>query len=169
MRDSKGRFVKGISHPREQVEKMIATKTKYTAEELKEHRKEWVAKNKECVKAKQQEWINNNRDRVRAWNKKSKKKHIDRVYATNAKRRADQINRTPSWLTENDLLLIREFYNMAVFKSTTTGITHHVDHIIPLKGETVSGLHVPNNLRVITGKENMKKNNRFKENELGSN
>jgi hypothetical protein len=169
VRDINGRFVKGCKHPKEQVDKMIATKTKYTAEELKEHRKEWVRKNKANVKAKQQEWINNNRDKVQAWNKKSKKNHRARVYADNAKRRAEQLKRTPSWLTEDDLWVIKEFYNIAVLRSKTTGILHHVDHIIPLKGKTVSGLHVPINLQVITGVQNMKKNNRFKENDLGIN
>jgi hypothetical protein len=42
-----------------------------------------------------------------------------------------------------------------------TGIQHHVDHVIPLKGRLVSGLHVVENLRVIPGKENLAKNSKF--------
>ena len=38
---------------------------------------------------------------------------------------------------------------------------HHVDHIIPLQGAIVSGLHVEGNLRVITATENMIKRNRY--------
>lgn len=47
--------------------------------------------------------------------------------------------------------------------TNSTGIVHHVDHVIPLQGRTVSGLHVAGNLRVITASENVKKHNRYED------
>jgi hypothetical protein len=78
--------------------------------------------------------------------------------ALRAKRRASEICRTPSWA---DLKAIRAIYAQAQALTRATGIPHHVDHEIPLQGKLVSGLHVHNNLQILTGSENSKKHNRF--------
>jgi hypothetical protein len=67
----------------------------------------------------------------------------------------------PKWLTESDLLQIKCKYQLAAMFSRNTGEQWHVDHIIPINGKTVSGLHVPSNLRVITAKENHFKQNKY--------
>lgn len=162
MRDSNGRFVKGYIQSPEFIAKSAQARTKYTAEELKEHRKQWVRDNKERVYAKQKEWRDANRDRVREFNRRSKQKHNARVNATNAQYRAERLQRTPSWLSENDLNEMSNIYAIAKRRSEIEGIQYHVDHIIPLKGKTVSGLHVPSNLQVITWRDNITKNNIFK-------
>lgn len=69
-----------------------------------------------------------------------------------AARRASKMQRTPAW---SDLSKIRQIYA----KAKESGMV--VDHIIPLKGKLVSGLHVPENLQIIPAIENMKKGNRF--------
>lgn len=68
---------------------------------------------------------------------------------------------TPPWLTHRQKTEIRELYKIAITMSKTTGERYVVDHIIPLQGETVCGLHVPWNLRVITQEENLAKSNRL--------
>lgn len=78
-----------------------------------------------------------------------------------AKRRAKQLNATPKWLSSNDFDIIRSFYKEAKMLSLKTGVLHHVDHIIPLQGKDVCGLHVPWNLRVIPAVENIIKSNKF--------
>lgn len=82
------------------------------------------------------------------------------VRAKAGARRAMKLQRTPAWLTDAHLADIKAFYVEAAEKTRTTGISWHVDHIVPLLGKTVSGLHVPWNLQVIPGSENMRKGNR---------
>ena len=81
--------------------------------------------------------------------------------ASSAKRRAALLQRTPSWLTEDDLWLISEAYELAALRSKMLGFSWHVDHIIPLQGKNVSGLHVPSNLQVIPSVDNLKKHAKY--------
>jgi len=70
-------------------------------------------------------------------------------------------NATPGWLNANQKMEIRLKYRLAIELSRATGVRHAVDHIIPLHGEMVCGLHVPWNLQVITQEDNLKKYNRL--------
>lgn len=80
-------------------------------------------------------------------------------YEKCSKRRAKSNKATPQWA---NLKAIKEIYKMARELTLKTGIKHHVDHIIPLNGEIVSGLHVEYNLQVITMRENLSKANKLK-------
>lgn len=77
------------------------------------------------------------------------------------KRKANLLKRIPKWLSEDEMWLIEEVFKLASLRTKTTNIKWQVDHIIPLQGETVSGLHCPENLQVIPAIDNMKKNNRW--------
>lgn len=78
--------------------------------------------------------------------------------ASGADRRARKEKKTPRWANMGE---IRNIYRMASQISKASGIPHHVDHIIPLGGGSVSGLHVHNNLRIIPGKQNIRKSNKW--------
>lgn len=80
------------------------------------------------------------------------------IIANSAKYRAKKLNATPYW---SEFEEIRKIYAEAQRLTEETGIQMHVDHIVPLQGENVSGLHVLANLQVITADENIRKGNRF--------
>lgn len=64
---------------------------------------------------------------------------------------------TPAWA---DLDAIRQVYELAEVVRGL-GIEVHVDHVVPLRGENVCGLHVASNLEVVLAKDNIAKGNRF--------
>lgn len=68
---------------------------------------------------------------------------------------------TPKWLSSEQKMEIRLKYRLAIEMSRATGIRHAVDHVIPLQGEDVCGLHVPWNMEVITQDDNLKKSNKL--------
>lgn len=78
--------------------------------------------------------------------------NLSKKNATNARRRAAKYNATPAWADSDDIL---SFYEEAARLTVDTGIKHHVDHIVPLQGGTVCGLHVNWNLQVIPASENL--------------
>jgi hypothetical protein len=74
-------------------------------------------------------------------------------------RRLAKLQRTPAWLTDIDHERIGNEYKLAALLTKVTSSSWHVDHIIPLQGKMVSGLHVPSNLRVLPATENIRKSN----------
>ena len=75
--------------------------------------------------------------------------------------RSKKLYRTPKWISKEDLARIKSIYKACNIISEKTGIKHHVDHIIPLQGENVCGLHVPWNLQYLPAHDNIKKGNKY--------
>lgn len=96
-------------------------------------------------------------NRTKEW----RKTNPDAFRAHSAAARAAKRNAIPGWLTEEDNIRIREIYAEAIRITSETGIPHHVDHIIPLRGKNVSGLHVPANLEVVSAEYNLRKKNKW--------
>ena len=71
------------------------------------------------------------------------------------------LKNTPKWLSWKQQDNIDNFYIQARKKTKLTGNMYHVDHIVPLQGENVCGLHVPWNLQILTAYENQSKGNKF--------
>lgn len=155
-------------------------------QEHKEAFKEYREKNKDKRNAYnreyQKKYRENNKDkenaRTLAWYHKNFEKIKEKKYARDKewrsrnkgiinfhtnKRYTVRKQRLPIWLTEENKLQIKAMYMLASSLTKTTGIQWHVDHIIPLQGKNVSGLHVPENLQVIQGSLNNMKSNKFDE------
>lgn len=135
---------------------------RFTDEEKKAKQKEYYQNNKDAFRIRYLAWKKANPEKVSVYAKKSRQKNKARVNAENAKRHTEKLNRIPKWLTKDDLWLIKEAYKLAQLRSELFGFEWHVDHIIPLQGKNVSGLHIITNLQVIPGKENLLKANSFK-------
>lgn len=116
---------------------------------------------KRCNNNANKTWYKNHKDaqkqRVKLW----AQQNPDKNTAKSVKYKVSKVNRTPKWLNKKQLSDIQKFYTQAVKLSKKHGISYEVDHIVPLRGKNVSGLHVPWNLRVITSKQNKKKKNSF--------
>lgn len=97
------------------------------------------------------------RERSAKWARENK----DRANAKTALRRAARQQATPPWLTDEMKVEMQNFYVTAQLVVRLTGIQHDVDHIIPLSGETVCGLHVPWNLQILQATVNRAKHNKL--------
>lgn len=94
------------------------------------------------------------RKRYKAW----VAKNLNRLAAKATARRALKMKATPKWA---DLSAIQCFYDLVPLVNEETGVSHHVDHIVPLKSALVCGLHCEANLQILPASENLSKNNRW--------
>jgi hypothetical protein len=90
-------------------------------------------------------------DRQRKWRQSNQ--HIKNFLT--AEYRAKRRLASPKWLTTAQKDEMKVIYEKARELRLT------VDHIVPINGKNVSGLHVPWNLQLITLQENVKKSNKF--------
>lgn len=120
--------------------------------------KAWYQRNKEAKRAYDEERRIAKRHLYRAASQRFRQSSPGRKNADTQLRRAAFAKRKPPWILGTELIV---FYEAAARVSRCMKIKHHVDHIIPLRGEVVSGLHVPANLHVIPEILNLRKNNHF--------
>lgn len=115
---------------------------------------------KDCVRERHILYRQANRDKINAYKRKWLRENWNRTYArlkknyvadATARRHAKSL-RTPKWLTKEHKKALRKFYRECPFG-------YQVDHIVPLRGKIVSGLHVPWNLQYLLADENRKKSN----------
>ena len=116
--------------------------------------------NKDKISEQCKKYYSKNKDNIRKYLKNYREANLDAHNSRTAKYRADKLKRTPKWLDEEEFF-IKEAYELAKLRERCTGIKWHVDHEIPLRGKNVSGLHVPQNIKVIPAKQNLEKSNKY--------
>lgn len=143
-----------------QCAKAIKQKHLSSAENVEKHKqycRDYYAKNKEKISAQNAGWRVRNKARLKQIRDAYYQSNKTRYSAANKKRKVSIIQRVPAWA---NLSAIEAFYVERDMLTAQTGIVHHVDHIIPLQGRGVCGLHVETNLQVIPASVNLKKGNR---------
>lgn len=131
----------------------IAKKKKETREKnfakVQEYSKDYYAKNREARLKKNADWYkkNSKNEDVIAW-----------IRSKSSKRRAAKINAVVPWTDDKE---IKKVYAKAREMTKMSGIKYEVDHVIPLQGKMVCGLHVMDNLEIITKEKNREKRNYF--------
>lgn len=110
-----------------------------------------------CAKKYKQEWAKSNFKKVQEYRREYKQNNKPYFAKHERTRKASKIQRTPSWANQEEIIM---WYEVAEVLSRS-GVVFHVDHIVPLQGKTVSGLHVEDNLQVLRFDQNCSKKNQW--------
>jgi len=140
-------------------------------------RKKSGYKCKPCRTTQQRKWQRANVEYMREENRKAYLKRVGRPLVRNmnktpeeeaercrrksAKRCTRAKQARVEWDKEFTEFVYEEALDLAKLREKTTGVEWHVDHIIPLRGKEVCGLHVWNNFAVITKQANLQKGNKL--------
>ena len=128
-------------------------------EDRRAYEKAWYEANRDKRRAQGKAYKQANPDKVRAWYKAHYAANKAYYYLKSLERDLAVTKQTPAW---NDRAKMLEKYEKCSKRNEKAGyIKWHVDHIVPLRGKNVWGLHVHTNLRIILASKNQAKSNKY--------
>ena len=130
-------------------------------EKIAKNNKKYYQNNKELVSKQNSEYYQSNKETRLQQMSEYQKLNPGKMSAITAKYKASKLDATPEWLTSQNIEDMEQFYVDAKELQWLSEEPLHVDHIIPLQGENVSGLHVPWNLQILPAGLNCSKHNHF--------
>jgi hypothetical protein len=156
------RHAKYRSENKEKINQRSAKYYSENKEKISQYLAKYRSENKEKISQRHAKYYSENKEKVAEtaakWRSLNKEKVATNGPARCSKRRASKLKASPIWADQEQIRLI---YAYRSFLEKSTGIKHHVDHIVPLQNKYVCGLHNEFNLRVVTAKENLRKKNKF--------
>ena len=123
----------------------------------REASRRWAQNNQERTREAARKWRAANPERHKEINRRWQKDNPDLGAARAAKRHAQKLRATPTWANHDE---IQRMYTLAKIEEARIGRKIHVDHIIPLQGKNVCGLHVAENLQLMFVEDNCAKSNK---------
>ena len=174
-KDNKSGYCRRCSHINPERKINLAAWVKANGDKIKTNKADYRRINREKINVGWAIWAKANPEKVKTYSAAYRKANPEKCKAAIAiwdranpskknsytrKRQAAKLKRTPSWLTKEHYKEIEQFYRIASQFQSWTKIKLEVDHIIPLQGKIVSGLHVPWNLQILPVSINRSKGNR---------
>ena len=136
------------------------------AEKNREYRRANAEKLKSAARARYERnkgaliYYHSNKEKCAARSAEWRRANPHLVRAKTRRRNATKVNATPAWLTDAHHAEMANIYRRAV-EMSAGGVRHEVDHIVPLRGRNVCGLHVPWNLQILDWISNRSKGNKL--------
>ncbi len=116
--------------------------------------KSYYESNLEQARAKRAEWRENHKEYAAQYGKLYRQLNPGKELAKTRKYAIAKMQAVPKWLSKAQIQEMQKVYE-------TCPAGHEVDHIVPLQGKNVKGLHVPWNLQHLPKSENRKKSNKY--------
>jgi 5-methylcytosine-specific restriction endonuclease McrA len=155
---------KNNAYKRDNKQKVLAEVRQWkeqNKDKVKTMNSEWYLANKELVSVKHRSYYSRNKTAILNQTKEYEKANPAKINAKIAKRRAAKLQATPLWLTKEHLKSIELYYLVAKWIEFILDEKIEVDHVVPLQGKNISGLHVPWNIQLLTKTVNRQKGNNY--------